>query len=155
MITRYYRLPKNIAIDLEKLLPELIQPETWRSATRPDANGTIRTVASKSELVRASPSDSTPKTSVGVPETVIIPNSVLIIRQSRETHEAIAKLINKVQFGDAVDSNFGGIGGGMMGGGMGGGGRWLGRDEWGRHGRRRFWRWFFCGSIKVTDVVLY
>ncbi len=122
LITRYYRLPKNIAIDLEKLLPELIQPETWRSATRPDANGTIRTVASKSELVRASPSDSTPKTSVGVPETVIIPNSVLIIRQSRETHEAIAKLINKVQFGDAVDSNFGGIGGGMMGGGMGGGG---------------------------------
>ncbi len=122
LITRYYRMQKDIANDLEKLLPELIQPETWRSVTRPEAIGTIRTVASKSELVRVSPSDPAPKASVGVPETVVIPNSVLIIRQSRETHEAIAKLINKVQYGDTVDSHVGGVGGGMMGGGMGGGG---------------------------------
>ncbi len=120
LITRYYRMQKDIANDLEKLLPELIQPETWRSATRPDANGTIRTVASKSELVKAHSPDPVPKPNPVVPETVVIPNSVLIIRQSRETHDAIAKLINKVQFGDAVEPHAGGIGGGMGGGGMGG-----------------------------------
>ena len=121
LITRFYRMQKDIANDLEKLLPELIQPETWRSVTRPEANGTIRTVASKSELVKANSPDSVPKANASVPETVVIPNSVLIIRQSRETHEAIAKLINKVQFGDMVEPHGGGIGGGMMGG-MGGGG---------------------------------
>ena len=122
LITRYYRMQKDIANDLEKLLPELIQPETWRSATRPEANGTIRTVASKSELIRVSTPDPVPKANAGVPETVVMPNSVLIIRQSRVTHEAIAKLINKVQFGDAVEAQSGGTGGGMMGSGMGGGG---------------------------------
>ena len=122
LITRYYRLQKDIANDLEKLLPELIQPEAWRSVTRPDANGTIRTVASKSELVRVSSSDPAPKANASVPETVVIPNSVLIIRQSREIHEAIARLISKVQYGDAVETHVGGMGGGWIGGAMGGGG---------------------------------
>ena len=121
LVIRYYRMQKDIANDLEKLLPELIQPETWRSATRPDANGTIRTVASKSELLKAHSPDPVPKANAAILETIVIPNSVLIIRQSREAHEAIAKLINKVQFGDAVEPHGGGIGGGMMGG-MGGGG---------------------------------
>lgn len=130
VITKYYRLQKQVAGDLEKLLPELVQPETWKSAARPDAVGTIRDVASTASLLSASegaPNAPSPKL-----EPVVISNSVLIIKQSREVHDAIDKVIQKILYGDAGNTlrppaatgmgGMGGMGGGMggMGGGMGG-----------------------------------
>lgn len=121
LITKYYRLPKDIAGDIEKLLPDVIQPETWKSSARPAATGTIRAIASRSSVIGNGQQGS------------VISNSVLIIRQSREIHESIEKLIVKVLNGDAGDiyrsdatiqpgmGGMGGAGGGMMGGGMGGG----------------------------------
>jgi hypothetical protein len=56
---------------------------------------------------------------------MMMANSVLIIRQTREIQESIAKLIDKIQFGDKVEMPVHGMGvggGGMGGGGMGGGG---------------------------------
>ena len=111
VVTRYYRMEKEIATDLEKLLPEVVEPASWKSAARPDATGTIRSAASKSELM-----------------SPVIANSVLIVRQTREIHSRIAEVIQKIQFGDAVlHPGMRGMGGGMggtgggMGGGMGGG----------------------------------
>ena len=121
VISRFYRMQKDVAEDLERLLPELIQPETWKSPARPDAKGTIRIVTSRAELLHTGAADPS-KTPAGNPQAVVVmANSVLIIRQTRETHEAIAKLINKVQFGE-VAGNSGGIGGGAVGGGGSGGG---------------------------------
>ena len=132
LITKYYRLQTDIAIDLEKLLPELIQPETWKSVARPEATGTIRNVSSKSGLLGVGGVDVRSTVPQGKTEAVVVANSVLIIRQSREIHDAIDKVFNKIQFGDAGDvlkpvsgnvgANPAGMGGGMggMGGGMGG-----------------------------------
>jgi hypothetical protein len=111
LITRYYRMEKGIATDLEKLLPELVEPGSWKSPARPDATGTIRSMASKSELLSVNKSA----------DGTLIANSVLIIRQTREIHHSIASVISKVQFGDASDHPPGGVMGGGMGG-MGGGG---------------------------------
>ncbi len=114
LITSYYRLQKDIALDLEKLLPELIQPPSWKSPAQPEAKGTIRLVASKSGLLN------TVGVEVGSGQdhrvAAIVPNSVLIIQQSRKIHNEINNVIYKIQNGDS-----GGTTGGMMGGGMGGG----------------------------------
>ena len=115
LITRYYRMEKLVADDLQRLLVEIIEPESWKTAARPDATGTIRAVASTTG-------------------TGSQPYTVLIIRQTRENQVEISKLVNKVQFGDATEvqtkrsgdemnegGGMGGMGGGMGGGGMGGG----------------------------------
>jgi len=124
LITKYYRLPKDIAVDVERLLPDVIQPDTWKSSARPAATGTIRAIASRSAVIGNGQHGS------------VISNSVLIISQTREIHESIEKLVVKVLNGDAGDiyrsegtiqpgmgGVTGGMGGGMggMGGGMGGG----------------------------------
>ena len=115
LITRYYRMEKLVAEDLQKLLVEMIQPESWKTAARTDATGTIRAVASTTG-------------------TGSQPYTVLIIRQTRENQVEISKLVNKVQFGDTMEVQTkrsghetnrgmgGGLGGGGMGGGMGGSG---------------------------------
>ncbi len=113
VVTRYYRMEKEIAKDLEKLLPELVEPGSWKSPAHPDATGTIRSAASKSELLSSNKPSDAP----------VIANSVLIVRQTREIHTQIAEVIKKIQFGDAVSHpTIGGMGMGGMGGGMGGGG---------------------------------
>jgi hypothetical protein len=130
LVTRYYRLQREVAIDLEKLLPEMIQPDTWLSPARPEATGTIRSVTSRAEVLRAQAGDATSSAqSVKGEAFVMMANSVLIIRQTREIQESITKLIDKIQFGDKVEmpvhgmgGGGGGMGGGMGGGGMGGGG---------------------------------
>jgi hypothetical protein len=122
--TRYYRVPTEVAADLEALLPELVAKESWMSAGNPDAKGTI--LVSKSWGVDRPDIKGVPPSRESY--------SVLIIYQKRKWHTEITNVIRKIQFGDATGyaaewmgggmGGLGGMGGGMggMGGGMGGGG---------------------------------
>lgn len=122
-ITTYYRVEEDIADDLVNVLPVLVRPDTWRSEVAPDAKGTILEVASKPDL-----RDVHGRTVVAEPErndqnrsALVVPQSVLIIHQSRSAHEEIAKVIRRVQEGDATSTGGGLGGGGFGGGGFGGG----------------------------------
>lgn len=120
-ITTYYRVEADIADDLVNVLPVLVRPDTWRSEVAPDAKGTILKVASKSDL-----RDVYGRTVVAAPErneqdrsALVVAQSVLIIHQSRVAQDEIAKVIHRVQEGDATGGAMGGMMGGM--GGFGGG----------------------------------
>ncbi len=119
VVTYYYRLPTEMAQDLEQHLTEMVRTETWKSENTPDAPGTIRILKSTSDLL-----DTHGRSAVTAKETagqnaghvLVVDNSVLIIRQLREVHEEIDRLLDKLTTGERpVDPN-------AMGGGMGGGG---------------------------------
>lgn len=118
IVPRYYRMNTETADDLVRLLPELVAPDTWKSEQKPDAKAYIVKSASAPE-VTASGSKGDAANAAGA---VLIPQSVLIVHQTRKLHDEVAEVIHRVQFGDAA--NMGGkfFGGGMGGGGMGGGG---------------------------------
>lgn len=112
VITLYYRMPTNIANDMQSNLPQLIKPETWKNDDQADAPGTILKVASRAELMNPDRSNQ------------VVENSVLIIRQAREVHEKISELVFKIEHGDAQNygkgmgmGGMGGMGGGSFGGG--------------------------------------
>lgn len=100
VVTVYYQSQTQIAEDLERYLPRLLATDTWKTEAAPDAVGTILRIASTAEKK----------------ENQTIERSVLAIRQTREVHDDIAKLILRVENGDPRSS-----GGGMGGGGFGGG----------------------------------
>lgn len=120
--TRYYRMGAETAADLSKVLPQLVQPETWCSDENPEATGRILQVASGRELL-----DSKGRIVHGVSKSagdgkspsdaLVVLQSVLIIRQTRAAHDEIAKVIARVEQGDPQEA---GVTGGM--GGIGGGG---------------------------------
>lgn len=118
--TRYYRVPTEVATDLEALLPELVAQESWKGTGLADAQGTI--LVSKSWGVDRPDIKGVPPSRESY--------SVLIIHQKRKWHIEITNVIRKIQFGDATGYAAEGMGGGMgglggmggMGGGMGGGG---------------------------------
>lgn len=123
VVTRYYRIHENIADDLAKILPQLVLPETWKSAQKPDSPGNILRLASGPELldpqgrvVHASTKDAdVPRT-----DALVVSRSVLIIRQTRAAHKEIAEVIRRVERGDPTEEATGvGLGGV---GGQGGGG---------------------------------
>lgn len=99
VIARYYKMHEQMAADLITLLPQLVAPESWRREGSPDAPGNIIQVASQ-------PNGTDPQ-------------SVLIVTQSRENHEQIAEVIQRISQGDAIEAEF--PGGNMGGGGFGGG----------------------------------
>ena len=126
VLTYYYRLPTDMAKELQLHLSELVRPETWKADDAPDAAGTIKIMKSTPDLL-----DSFGRSVVSgniaagqLPGNVlVVDNSVLIIRQMREVHEEINDLLNKLTRGERPDfPKGGGFGGGGMGGGMGGGG---------------------------------
>ena len=49
VITRYYQLQAGIATDLQLHLPELVEPESWKTQAHPEAEGTILRLASTPE----------------------------------------------------------------------------------------------------------
>ncbi|MCA9122017.1 MAG: DUF4974 domain-containing protein [Planctomycetaceae bacterium] len=122
LITTYYRLHAAVAMDLVTWLPKLVEPESWKTNTKPDAKGTVMLVASPpdlfstdGQLARLAASDAD-KTQV---QTVVVARSVLIIQQTRAIHEKIVELIQRVESGDALAvDEFEGIGGGGFGGGF-------------------------------------
>ncbi len=127
VITHYYRLPTDMAQDLQLHLGELVRPETWKSENRPDAPGTIMILKSTSDLRDAN--GRTPVSSKGTAPAqepghiLVVDNSVLIIRHMREVHEGIDMLLNKLTTGERPMNQRSGFGGGGQGGqgGFGGG----------------------------------
>lgn len=111
VITRYYRMPKVVAVDLQIAMKDLIQPETWRSESNPESKGTIRLINSQAEGVHTSKSEGT---------TVMTPYAILVVTQIREVHEKIPTLLSRIMHGDERlnQRKGGGLGGS---GGFGGG----------------------------------
>jgi hypothetical protein len=111
MLTQYYRMPSNVADDLVRFLPQLLKPNTWQSNNQA-AQGTILKIQSWSE----------PSVAQAKPELAgsQIPYAVLVIYQSREVHNELPTLLQRIQHGDQPASAMGGMGG-MGGGGFGGG----------------------------------
>ncbi|MCA9173473.1 MAG: hypothetical protein KDB14_03220 [Planctomycetales bacterium] len=116
VITRYYRMPTDVAADLAIALPELLKPETWRNPQQPDAPGAIRKLNAG---VQVDPVGENKGAAAPIPQ------SVLVITQMREVHDELPTLFLRVQNGDGMvggfDGGMGGMGGGGMGGGFGGG----------------------------------
>ena len=88
VMTGYYRLSTDMAFDLRDALPDLVEPETWRSPERPDAAGMIMTITADT-----------------VPDTKGNLNGleILVIRQSRAVHQKIGKLIQTLINSQSVD----------------------------------------------------
>lgn len=122
-ITRYYLMHQGIAGDLSMYLPALVERETWQSEN-PDAQGYLYKLTSRPGLIDSggrllrTTANSDDEASG---DALVIPQAVLIIHQTRKTHEEIAKIIERIQNGDPPEPQdaSGGIGGG--GGGFGGG----------------------------------
>jgi hypothetical protein len=118
VITVYYRMHATMAYDLIELLPKLVQPGTWRSETQPEGKGEVFRAASAPELFNAE-GQLAMQAGKGDGEkdaALVVARAVLIIRQTRAAQEEIAKVIRRIETGDAPE--FKGAGGGM--GGMGG-----------------------------------
>lgn len=107
IIVKYYLMPTEVAEDLEKSLPTLLHPESWKSEKQPAAVGVIRRLRSWSKPA-AGEADKASSVSY----------STLIIEQKRKVHLEIPDILHKIQHGDAQPP-FGADMGGM--GGMGGG----------------------------------
>lgn len=112
IVTRYYRLPSEIAKAMSPLLPQMIQPETWTSAERPQAQGAIlHSLPSESTLIGADGFDVIPEAApAAAPDlgrALLVKNTVLVIRQSREAHDAIEQLLDRIRHGDLPASQSG------------------------------------------------
>lgn len=105
VVTGYYRLSEPMAGEVQNLIERTIFPETWKSAQRPDAIGSIVKISVKGVLVEprrnadAGPAEAT-QSNAFVTDTV-----VLIIRQSRSAHRAIGKLIQTLMDSKTVDAD--------------------------------------------------
>ena len=120
ILTYYYRVPTEMAKELEVTVPLLIRSETWKTESNSEAIGTIIRIKSTSDLKDSSGRIAVPaeagKTGGYV---IVVENSVLIIRHMREVHTEIDDFINKITNGERpIDPNYGG---GLGGGGFGGG----------------------------------
>ena len=120
VITRYYRMPTEVADGLLVALPDLLRPETWKSEKSPKAEGTILKLASWGEVKSAAAAAPASDAKGSVPTTAwMVPHSVLVIRQMREVHNKIPAILQRIEHGEQTYGGFG-MGGGM-GGGFGGG----------------------------------
>lgn len=118
LATFYYRLPTDMAKDIQANVKDLVRPETWKSDQQPQAPGTMKLMKSTSDLL-----DAQGRTAVGskIPtgDVLVVENSVLIVRQMREVHTELDDLIDKLTRGERpIDPN---AGGGQGGQGFGGG----------------------------------
>ncbi len=118
LVTFYYRLPTDMAKDIQANVKDLVRPETWKSDQQPQAPGTMKLMKSTSDLL-----DAQGRTAVGskIPtgDVLVVENSVLIVRQMREVHTELDDLIDKLTRGERpIDPN---AGGGQGGQGFGGG----------------------------------
>ena len=114
---RYYQMQQQIAKVVAEYLMQTVAPESWRADDRPEAPGTILHLPSNASAIAVAPSADGQK--IGGSATIVLQQSVLVIRQTRDNHEEIAKILRRVQHGDQPLQS--GQGGSMGGGGFGGG----------------------------------
>ncbi|MEM6799109.1 MAG: hypothetical protein AAF589_06315 [Planctomycetota bacterium] len=107
VLIRYYRMPQPMAADLRRQLPDLVAEGDWATKTQPKAVGTIQAVNSADKVK-----------SYGAGQRRVVPQTVLIIRQTRAVHLSIEALVQRVRTGDP---QIGGGGFGASGSGGGGG----------------------------------
>jgi len=125
VVVRYYRMHKSVAENLARVLPQLVQTESWKSEQHPDAPGQILVVTSTPEFVTAKghPASAAANDTSNTP-AFMLPQAVLIIRQTRAVHKEIVEVIRRVEQGDPAEQlsppavGGGGFGGGYLGGGF-------------------------------------
>ncbi len=107
VITRYYRMPTDVAEQLKELLPDLIEPESWK-VKKQDAIGTILMIKSWREDLEPNSKAST---------APAVEFSVLRVVNRREIQDRLPDLLSRIRHGDNLGT--GGMGGmGGFGGGM-------------------------------------
>ncbi|MDA7978965.1 MAG: hypothetical protein MPJ50_09375 [Pirellulales bacterium] len=118
ILTYYYRLPTNVALDMATKLPQLVAKGTWQDNNNPDLPGEIVRLESPPELIGA---DGFSVVTAGDSElneyALVVKQQILMITQTRENHEKVARLIKRIRKGE--EPLLGGFGGG--GAGFGGG----------------------------------
>ena len=103
MITGYYRLPAQMAIDTRTLIMGSIQPESWKSDNQPNARGTVTFVTAEPTVTDARGNVTTQKTAQIPTGLVLIENRVLVIHQTRAIHRSIGKLIRSLLDSKTID----------------------------------------------------
>lgn len=106
--TRRYSMDADTAADLLTSLPEFVAPETWKGENS-KGEGTIRKVANGRIFVKhpvpaadqkkkpeQKESEKPPAPETTEPHVVVVPQAVLIIRQSREVHQQIEQFLSYV-----------------------------------------------------------
>jgi hypothetical protein len=143
LVTKYYRMSSEIAADLCKTLPSLVEPDKWASvdgetrsihlvASAPQLDHVDGVVSGGSLEVQVlhpvKEKSNKPEAKVeesSVKSVVVRPRSVLIIRQSQQVHREIQNLLSRLNIASEAatlepgDRPFGGAMGGMGGGGGG------------------------------------
>ena len=128
LVTRYYRMNTGIANDLTLAMHQLVQPGTWATEQTPEAPGSILKVASEPAFLGTQQQNAqmqVAQTDGRSRPAVFVPQSVLIIHQTRAAHEEIVKVVRRIERGDPPEqfesrAIGGGGGGGFGGGGFGG-----------------------------------
>ncbi|NQU25395.1 MAG: hypothetical protein HQ567_29265 [Candidatus Nealsonbacteria bacterium] len=100
IVTVYYRMHTDIANDLLTLLPRLVRPESWKITGKPEAAGEIILVHSAPDLSNIGAATAMGFEAEQPTRTLVIARSVLIIRQTRATHDEIEEVIQRVESGD-------------------------------------------------------
>lgn len=142
LTTRFYRMDRDSAEDLLTLLPEVVEPESWKSDSKQNG-GFIRKVAAGRRIMEVKgqvlsgqaqlggnagkkPAQPTkkaaPPKAPEVKSSVIIPEAILVIRQSQNVHRKIEKFLTGLgitwKSTDEDGKVFGGTGGQGGGGGF-------------------------------------
>jgi len=98
IITEYYGLQKEMAADLLRLIPELVEPDSWKPNAAGSEAGFIRLSASEPYTLPREKPDDTPSPSRD--------RSTLIITHHRSVHDQVADLIKNVREGRGTNSSY-------------------------------------------------
>lgn len=111
ILTRFYRMPTNVAQQLVVELPKLVSPSTWQSAQNPDQDGTIQALESWPGLYESEDEVASSELSF----------SVLRIQQTQDVHTEISNLLYRIRHGEDAETaeasesmGSGGFGGGFF-----------------------------------------
>lgn len=104
VVVGFYRLPEIMVGGVREYIVRSIQPDSWRDAEHSDRVGTILAFTVDPSVFNASgivPSQFEKTDS----NAIILHNQVLMIRQTRATHEQIGKLIQDLMTSTKVDAS--------------------------------------------------
>lgn len=102
VVTRYYRVPLELAQPLAAVLPKLIGPEMWKSDNDPEG-GAVYVLPVGSEIVNSAghPVSSTSSGDKNPHATHKLPKAVLIVRQTRAVQVEVGQVLAHIEQGDS------------------------------------------------------